>query len=121
MTAGLVTADVNTFLDTNYDDRWIKLHTGDPGSAGTANAAAGDTSRKQYTSAGASGGVKSATSIGPWTNGGTGETITHISFWTASSAGTFLGSAALTASKAWVSTDTFTLDTFSITVTPLAS
>ncbi len=121
MTVGLVTADVNSFLDTNYDDLWVKLHTADPGSAGTTAAAAGDTTRKQYTSAGASGGVKSASSIGPWTNGGTSETITHISFWTASTSGTFKGSAALSASKAWASTDTFTLDTFSITVTPLAA
>lgn len=121
MTAGLAAATVNSFLDTSYDDRWIKLHTGDPGSAGASNAAAGDTTRKQYTSAAASGGVKSATSVGPWTNGGTSETITHISIWDASTSGTFLGSIALSASKAWVSSDTFTLDTYSITITPLAA
>lgn len=121
MTTGLVTADVNSFLDATYDDKWVKLHTADPGVAGTTAAAAGDTSRKQYTSAAASGGVKSAATIGPWTNGGTSETITHISVWSASTAGTFLYSVALTASKAWASSDTFTLDTLSLTVTPLAA
>src|SRR5690242_7266313 len=87
-----------------------KLHTGDPGSAGTANAAAGDTTRKALAFAAASAGSMSlASSPSAWTNGGTSETISHISVWDATSAGNFQYSAALTASQAWASTNTFTL------------
>ena len=72
--------------------------------------------------AAASGGSKAMTgSAGPWTNGGTSETLTHISLWTASTAGTFNGSAALSASQAWVSTNTFTLTSLSIAITPIAA
>ena len=52
---------------------------------------------------------------------GTSETLTHISLWTASTAGTFNGSAALTAPQAWVSTNTFTLTSLSIAITPIAA
>lgn len=51
-------------------------------------------------------------------NGGTSETLTHVSVWTASSAGTFLFSVALTASKAWASADSFTLSTLGVALTP---
>jgi hypothetical protein len=56
-----------------------------------------------------------------WTNGGTSETITHISVWDASTAGNFLYSAALSASKAWVSTDTLTMNTLGVALTPIAA
>jgi hypothetical protein len=60
-------------------------------------------------------------SVGPWTNGGTGETITNISLWSAASAGTFYGSITLTVSKAWASADTLTLNTCTFTASPLAA
>jgi hypothetical protein len=41
--------------------------------------------------------------------------------WTASSAGTFLFSVALTASKAWASADTFTLQSLGVSLSPQAS
>jgi hypothetical protein len=56
-----------------------------------------------------------------WTNGGTSETLTHLSFWDSSTAGNFLGSVALSSSKAWASTDTFTLSTQTWALTPLAA
>jgi hypothetical protein len=115
---------VNNWLDTDYAtaSMFIKLHTGDPGSAGTANAAAGDTTRKQATMAAASAGSKAMSSMsGSWTNGGTSETITDISAWSASSAGTFKASAALSASKAWASGDTLSLSTLTISVSPIAA
>jgi hypothetical protein len=58
---------------------------------------------------------------GPWTNGGTSETISHISNWTASTAGTFQASGALTASQAWANTNTFTLTSLTIAITPIAA
>lgn len=122
MARGLAASIVNGWLDTDFATVWNALHTGDPGSAGTSNAAAGDTSRKQSTMASASGGSKAQTGTAPvWTNGGTSETITDISIWTASTAGTFKASIALTASQAWVSTNTFTLTSLSIAITPLAA
>lgn len=124
MTVGLAAAAVNGWLDGTFATAtcYVKLHTADPGAAGATAAAAGDTTRKQATMAAASGGSKAASaSVGPWTNGGTSETISHISLWTASTAGTFNGSAALTASQAWVSTNTLTLTSLSIAVTPIAA
>jgi hypothetical protein len=71
--------------------------------------------------ASASGGSKAASaSVGPWTNGGTSESITHLSFWTASTAGTFNASASVT-SQAWVSTNTYTLTALTISVSPIAA
>lgn len=122
MTTGLTAAIVNGWLDTDFATNWIKLHTGDPGSAGTSNAAAGDTSRKQATMGSASGGSKAMTSMsGNWTNGGTSETISHISVWTASTSGTFKASGALGSSQAWANTNTFSLTTFSVAISPLAA
>jgi hypothetical protein len=124
MAVGLAAAAVNGWLDGTFATAtcWVKLHTADPGSAGATAAAAGDTSRKQATMAAASGGSKAASaSVGPWTNGGTSETISHISLWTASTAGTFNGSAALSASQAWVNTNTFTLTALTIAITPIAA
>lgn len=124
MTVGLASGIVNNWLDTDFATAscYIKLHTADPGSAGATAAAAGDTSRKQATMAAASGGSKAMSSMGgSWTNGGTSETISHISIWSASTAGTFKGSAALSASQAWVSTNTFSLTSFSVAITPIAA
>lgn len=100
----------------------VKLHTGDPGSAGATAAAAGDTTRKSVTWSAASAGSKSMSSMsGSWTNGGTSETLSHVSFWDATSAGNFLGSAALGSSQAWASGNTFALTTLTIALTPIAA
>jgi hypothetical protein len=121
MTYGFVGSLVNSFLDTNYGTLWLKLHTGDPSAAGTSNVAAGDTTRKQATMASASGGSKAMTgSAGPWTNGGTSETIAALSGWTASTAGSVTMTTALSASQAWVATNTFTLTALTISFTPIA-
>lgn len=120
MTAGIAVGIANSVLDSNYDDQWLQIHTGDPGSAGTANVSVGETDRFQYTTAAASGGSKSYTGVGPFTNAGTSETISHVSIWSASSAGTFKGSFALSASKAWASGDTLTIDG-TVAFTPIAA
>lgn len=70
---------------------YVKLHIGDPGSAGTSNAAA-ETTRVQATfGSAASAGAISNTAALNWTNLAATETLTWVSFWTASSGGTFLG------------------------------
>lgn len=89
------------------DEVWVKLHLGDPGAAGTANPAA-ETTRKQGTfGAGAAGGAISNTAALEWTNVSTLETYTHVSMWSASVAGTFLGSDDLSSPAAVDVGDTF--------------
>jgi hypothetical protein len=100
----------------------VKLHTADPGAAGATAAAAGDTTRKSVTWAAASAGSKAMSSMsGGWTNGGTSETLSHLSFWDSTTAGNFLGSSALTASQAWASTNTFSLTSLSVSLAPIAA
>lgn len=84
---------------------WCKLHIGAPGAAGTANPA-GETTRQQATfgSAAASRAI-SNTALIEWANVSTTETITHVSLWSASSGGTFLGSDALPSGIAVTATD----------------
>jgi type IV secretory pathway TrbL component len=67
---------------------FVKLHTADLGSAGATAAAAGSTTRVAATFSAASAGAIALTGTNPsWTNGGTSETLTHVSVWDASSAG----------------------------------
>lgn len=124
MTTGVTATVVNGWLDGTFPTStcFVKLHTADPGASGTTGAAVGDATRKNPTMASASGGSKAMTgTAGPWTNGGTTETLSHISLWTAVSAGTFQGSGALASGQAWVSTNTFTLTSLSIAITPIAA
>jgi hypothetical protein len=88
---------------------YAKLHIGSPGTAGTGNPA-GETTRQACTFGSAPGaGAISNTAQAQWTNLSTTETLTHVSFWSASSGGTFLGADDLPASKAVTAGDTFTI------------
>lgn len=101
---------------------FVQLHTGDPGASGTANISVGSTTRLTVSQSAASGGSMTISgTAGPWTNGGTSETISHISVWDASSAGNFLYSAALSVNQAWASGNTFTLNTLTVSISPLAA
>lgn len=100
---------------------FVRLHTADPGAAGATAGAVGDATRKAVTQSAAAAGAIAQNGTAPvWTNGGTTETITHISVWDAAAAGNFLYSAVLTASQAWVSGNTFTLNSLGVSITPLA-
>jgi hypothetical protein len=87
---------------------WVKLHTGDPGGDGSANASA-ETDRKQATfGSGAASGTISNTAAIEWTAWDVGaETISWVSLWTASTAGTFLGNDQLSANAVMANGDTF--------------
>ena len=105
---------------------WVELHTADPGASGTTAVSVGSTTRLQvttgnWTSSSAGSAIAMTAAIGPWTNGGTSETISHLAVFSASSAGTFYWSVALTASQAWASGNTFTLNTLTVVFTPLAA
>lgn len=130
MTVGLssgnvITGWLNTLRGTTMTGLaglFVKLHVGDPGAAGAGNAAAGSTTRVVVTLAAPSGNAVALTGTQPvWTNGGTSETLTHISVWDAITAGNFDWSAVLTASQAWVSTNTFTLTSLSVSIAPVAA
>lgn len=120
MTVGIRSAEADSLLDTLLGSTpAFTLHTGDPGAAGTSNASVGDNTKKTGAASASSGGTKSTSaSTGPWTNGGTSETISHVAAWITT---VFKISAALTASRAWVSADTFTLTSFSVSISPIAA
>lgn len=130
MTVGLSAANLlNKWLDmlagtafTAPTATYIKLHTADPGVAGATAAAAGDTTRKTVTWGSAAAGAKAMSSMsGSWTNGGTSETLSHISAWDNVSTGNFLFSAALSASQPWISGNTFALTSLSVSIAPVAA
>lgn len=124
MAVGLRATIANAFLDAlgnaaNYTAPtacWIKLHLGDPGAAGTSNPAA-ETDRQQASFGAASGGVIATDGDLVWTNVSNTETYSHISAWDASTAGNFLFSDDLAASKAVTAGDTFTIATGDLTIT----
>lgn len=129
MTDGLSTTNVaNAWLNTlrnnaaQFSAVYVQLHTISPGASGTTGISVGGSTRLQATFSAPSGGeLDLASAIGPWTNSGTTETLTDISLWSAASGGTFLMSLPLTTSKPWASGDTFTLNTLTLTLAPLAA
>lgn len=94
---------------------YVKLHTGDPGEAGTNNAA-GETTRKLASFSAASGGSMVTDADLAWTSVSTAETYSHISLWDASSGGNCLWVGALTASKTVAVGDNFTIPAGSLTL-----
>ena len=94
---------------------YVKLHTGDPGEAGTSNAA-GETTRKSVSFAAASGGSMASDADAAWTNVSTAETLTHVSLWDNATAGNCLWTGALTASKTVAVGDNFTIPSGSLTL-----
>jgi len=106
---------------TTSGNVYLQLHTADPGTAGTTSVSVGSTTRVVVAFGTASSGTVTMTTSNPqWTNGGTSETITAISIWTASTAGTFLVSGALTTSQAWASGNILQLSSLSVSI-PTAS
>lgn len=97
-------------------NRYVKLHTGDPGEDGTANAAA-ETTRKSLTGAASSNGVFTSTNDLAWTSVAGTETYTHVSVWDASSGGNCIWTGALTASKSVTAGDNFTIPAGSLVAT----
>lgn len=126
MTAGLSASRANSILNvlrnTAYSaiaTPFVKLHVGDPGSAGTANAAA-VTTRNAITWSAPSGGSMSLSTLSAFT-GTTSETITHVSIWDASTAGNFIESWALTASVPIINGSSLTFSAFTLSFSPIAA
>ena len=95
---------------------YVKLHTGDPGENGTANAA-GETTRKAASFGASASGTATSDADITWTSYSTAETVSHVSLWDASSGGNCLGAGALAASKTLAVGDTFVIPSGSLTFT----
>lgn len=100
---------------------FVGLNTGDPGTAGTALTSS-VTTRPAVTWAGAAGGTIAASNTPSWTNwtGTSPETVSWISFWSLSSAGTFAMSMQLSSSVTMNTGDSLTLTTITVNI-PTAS
>lgn len=130
MTAGLHAVNLaNKLMDvlggsniTAPTNVYVKLHTGDPGAAGTSNASA-NTTRVIVAWAAASGGSKAANGTLPsWASWAAGsETISHISIWDNLTTGSFLWSGALSSSVAVVNGNTLSLTSLTAAITPIAA
>lgn len=94
---------------------YVKLHTGDPGEAGTSNAAT-ETTRKSISFSAASGGSMASSATVEWTNVGYSETYTHWSLWDNSTAGNCLWSGSLSSSAAVTAGDTFQITSLTLTL-----
>lgn len=93
---------------------YMQLHTGAPGSAGTANVASNST-RQQVTFAAASAGSKVSNAQVQWTNVPTTETYADFTLWSAAAGGTFLLSGSVTGG-AVTAGDTFQIPSGSVTI-----
>lgn len=126
MTVGITAAQANAFLNVYRNTAasavatpFVQLHTGDPGAAGTT-AVANASTRNAITWNAASGGSMTLNTLADFT-GTASETITHVSLWTASTAGTFLQSFALTASQAIILSSILHFSSFTVSFSPIAA
>jgi len=114
MAEGMSTATANAILNaignaTAYSltNVYMKLHTGAPGSAGTANAAT-ETTRKVVSFGAASTGQMQNDAAITWTSIAGSQDATHFSLWDDVSAGNFVGSGTITAAS-YTAGDTYTV------------
>ena len=105
-TAGTSYASAGTYL---------QLHTGDPGEAGTANAAT-EATRQSVSFASASSGSMASSGTVEWTNVAATETVSHWSLWDASTSGHCLWSGALASSASLTAGDTFQITSLTLTL-----
>lgn len=94
---------------------YVKLHTGDPGEAGTSNAAT-EITRKLVTWAAASSGSMATSATLEWTNVAASETYSHWSLWDNATAGNCLWSGSLTSPAAVTAGDTFQITSLTLTL-----
>jgi hypothetical protein len=121
MATGLSSYLANKFLDavgnaTSYSaaNVYVKLHVGDPGSAGTANAATETTRQSVSFSAATAGGLTSDADVS-WSNIAGSQDATFFTVWDNLTAGNFLFSGTV-AGNAYTAGDTFTIPSGSLTV-----
>ena len=110
-------AFLDTLRNTSFSvaNTYVKLHTGDPGEAGTSNAAA-ETTRQSVSFSAASSGSMSSSATVEWTNVSTTETYSHWSLWDNSTAGNCLWTGALSSSAAVTAGDTFQITSLTLSL-----
>ena len=108
---------LNTLRGTSFSAAavYLKLHTADPGEAGTT-AAATEATRKAVTCSAASSGSMTSSATVEWTNVSTTETYSHWSLWDDVSAGNCLWTGALASSAAVTAGDTFQITSLTLTL-----
>jgi hypothetical protein len=121
MPTGLSNYLANKFLDavgnaTAYSSAnvYVKLHVGDPGADGTANAATETTRKSVSFSAALTGGLTSDADVS-WESIAGSEDATFFTVWDNLTAGNFLFSGTV-AGNAYTAGDTFTIPSGSLTV-----
>ena len=114
MAHGLSAYLCNSWLDalannTSYAvaQVYIKLHTGDPGAAGTANPAT-ETTRKAASFGAASAGAITSDADISWTNIAGSQDASHFTAWDNLTVGNFLFSGTITANP-YTDGDTYTI------------
>lgn len=126
MTVGKAAATANSYLNVYRNTAYaaittvhVQLHTADPGAAGTT-AISAVTTRNAITWNAPSGGSMTLATLSAFSMT-TSETISHVSLWTASSGGTFLESAALSAGVPVINGSSLTFSAFTLAFTPIAA
>lgn len=93
---------------------YVKLHTGDPGAAGTSNAAT-ETTRKSASFAAATNGAIASDADITWTNIAGSEDATHFTAWDNATTGNFLFSGTITGNP-YTAGDTYTIASGALSV-----
>jgi hypothetical protein len=121
MATGLSAYLANKYLDavgnaTSFSVSlpYIKLHVGDPGTVGTANAAI-ETTRQSASFGSAAGGILTSDASTTWTNIAGSQTATFFTTWDSATAGNFLFSGVVDANP-YTAGDTFTITSGSLVV-----
>ena len=121
MATGISAYLANAWLDAlgnatsfSVTTAYVKLHVGDPGSAGTSNAAT-ETTRKSVSFAAASNGALASDADVSWTNIAGSQDATHFTAWDNETAGNFLFSGTITG-NAYTAGDTYTISSGGLTV-----
>ena len=121
MATGISAYLANAWLDAlgnatsfSVTTAYVKLHVGDPGSAGTSNAAT-ETTRKSVSFAAASNGALASDADVTWTNIAGSQDATHFTAWDNETAGNFLFSGTITG-NAYTAGDTYTISSGGLTV-----
>lgn len=119
LSATVANAALSTIIGTDANN--VQLHTGAPGAAGTANVSS-VTTRPAVTWGSPSAGSVAASNQPAWTNwaGTSPETDTDLSFWSASTSGTFGFSCQLSSSVVMNTGDSLTLTAITVSI-PVAS
>lgn len=123
MTRGPSATNANAFIDSITGaggGGFIQYHTGDPGSAGTANVGSSTRAAIAFPAASAGSSTQTGTStLTGWAGGSV--TISDGTLWSASSAGTFRGSFTFTVSRSVVNGDNLLTSSVVWSTTPVAA